>query len=381
MKIPNHLFSILGIFVLESCSGVEKAPEQVFEIEISEKKTLDISGSGLSSQFPFKVSPLFENQNAFLMSHSFSRSIDTVFLDIDENPIKKGIEIPYEGPNGIESFNYFFPFADNFLFIDNTTIYIPHNGVVNRKVLGKSLFGIEKGLSFIENSTSPVFILSNPNLKDLYFFSENFHTDQLSLIHYNLEKDSFSDMPFSPLKKIKRHMIQLAQPNGDKLAKVNNAFKPGLLVTDLGCIISYPFCADFQFFNFSSKKTEIFEPNSEMFKGEKREPEIIPGDMDLPKFLTISKTWSDDIEFGPIYRLENNSFFRIVRGELIEGKSSKFLELFDSSFEKIQEIDLSSLETDLSFFYFPLGNRIFIKAADQPDEDLLNYYLIQIKGK
>jgi hypothetical protein len=103
--------------------------------------------------------------------------------------------------------------------------------------------------------------------------------------------------------------------------------------------------------------------------------------MDLPKFLTISKTWSDDIEFGPIYRLENNSFFRIVRGELIEGKSSKFLELFDSSFEKIQEIDLCSLETDLSFFYFPLGNRIFIKAADQPDEDLLNYYLIQIKGK
>jgi hypothetical protein len=118
-----------------------------------------------------------------------------------------------------------------------------------------------------------------------------------------------------------------------------------------------------------------------MFKREKNEPEIIPGDMDLPKFLTISKTWNDDIEFGPFCILENNTFFRIVRGEVIEGKNSKYLELFDSSFQKIQELDLTALEPDLSFFYFPLGNNIFIKAEYQPDEDILNYYLIQIKGK
>ncbi len=54
------------------------------------------------------------------------------------------------------------------------------------------------------------------------------------------------------------------------------------------------------------------------------------------------------------------------------------LEVFDNLLEKVGEMNLTELESDLSTLYFAIENRLFFKAKNQENENYLNYYFAEI---
>lgn len=383
MKLNLRAFLLICLFPIFSCSEVQKSSEQEFDIYISEKLSIDLHKSGISSGLPFEVAPISGSPQKFLLNHAFGNSLDTLIFDHQKRyggNIVKGVEIPKEGPNGIDFFHFFIPFGSYFIFMDNTSVYLSKDEVLEKFVFGNSDIGKEKGISSIQGSSNPLSQLISKNFEHIYFFSEDFYSGKIELFAFDLNSETFSQIDFQILESIEEHVIEFNQQTGGKMAKVKNYFYPDVLIIENGFIVFYPYCADFQFYSFSSKTTETIKPNSGLFKTAKGVLDVKSGKTDFGKFIEIYEAWDNDIKFGPIYPLGDRYIFRIVRGELSKDKSSRYLELFDLTFKKVLEVDISLIEPDLSSFYFPIGDFIFIKANLQPQEEVLNYYIIELKS-
>ncbi|WP_169714513.1 hypothetical protein [Algoriphagus antarcticus] len=54
------------------------------------------------------------------------------------------------------------------------------------------------------------------------------------------------------------------------------------------------------------------------------------------------------------------------------------MELFDKSFEKIGEFNVSGIEVELGLFLITVEGKILIQSSEDPDEDTFKYYLIAV---
>jgi len=179
---------------------------------------------------------------------------------------------------------------------------------------------------------------------------------------------------FEPTPQIRDHIIRINQGN----IQIENPYFPNFLLEDTTIVISYPFLRDVQKINLKDNSMKSVLVESDLFKGSKATPQINSGFDDFMKFKVISDKWQDDIYFGPIYKFPGIGYFRIVSDEIANGRSEKFMELFDLNLTKIYETSLSSLSEDLDDFYFPIGDQIIFRSKSQNKEDVFSYYAITI---
>jgi len=163
--------------------------------------------------------------------------------------------------------------------------------------------------------------------------------------------------------------------------QIENPYFPNFFFEDTTIVISYPFLRDIQKINLKDNSMKNIPVGSNLFKGSKATPQMNTGFDDFMKFKVISDKWQDDIYFGPIYKYPRIGYFRIVRDEITNGSSEKFIEVFDWNLTKLYETSLSSLSEDLDDFYFPIGDQIILRSKTQGEEDVFSYYAITILNK
>jgi hypothetical protein len=75
---------------------------------------------------------------------------------------------------------------------------------------------------------------------------------------------------------------------------------------------------------------------------------------------------------------DQNVYVRVVKGEGLED-APLFLEVFDSDFSKVNELNLSLINQDLSTTFVKTGHGLLFRAKDQPVEDVMYYYYVNLK--
>lgn len=119
-----------------------------------------------------------------------------------------------------------------------------------------------------------------------------------------------------------------------------------------------------------------------LFPKSKKLPLPIPSGMGHLAALDKLNEWDFDVAFGNFEKLPNSKgFCRLIRGATL-GEDKKnpeiFIEVFDNDFMKIGEANLTEIQSDLSTFFFAVGDMLFFKAKEQENENYLNYYLVEI---
>jgi hypothetical protein len=365
----------LALIFLLGCSE-EKSSEQPLKFKISEKYSVDLSAVGLSSMREFPVAPLENEPNILLIFNTFSRTIDSLLIDEQYAKVTGGIDIPLEGPDGIESFNYFIPYKNKFVFLDHNSVYLPDSGDLRRVSFAKFPMLENKNLGFISrgNSIAEGFDFFNYKNSTIYLFLESFINNQKQLISYELANNELNLIDFELIEEMESHVI-IYNEGGIKL---QNPYMPILKVEDDFLIISYPFSNKFHLYSLLGKKQRNFELKSKLFKNEKSTPDNNLDYSSLNNYMEISNVWQDDVRFGAFFKLGSSLYYRIIRGSIENNNYKTFIEVFDLNFNKVGETDLSKIQPDLGTNFIPLGSKIFVKAKTQENEDVLDYYLISI---
>jgi hypothetical protein len=364
-------YSFLVLFI--ACSEVGTS-EQALEVSVSPKYEIQIGVTGNSSQFDFVSSTL--DESSFLILNKFLRSIDTVKVESDSGLIATGNPIPFEGPNGVEIINYFQEYNGKLAFMDNNTVYIQEEKEVDRLRINEFNTIGENGLLAIAslNSQNKVVNTIDDQRATGYFFLLDIKTRKLALAALDLVNKTTNLFDFKLSEKLEDHII-LNEMNG---GSITNPYYPNLLLTDNKLIVSYPFMNQIQIYSIKTGETVSDSPKTNLYKVEKDLPQPILSEIPFKEYSKISGEWQDDVLFGPIMSLGDSKYFRFVRGELEIEEGIIYLEVFDQNFEKVGEVNLSSIEPNLGLYYIPLGNKIFVKSKTQPDEEILNYYLIEL---
>jgi hypothetical protein len=363
-------YSFLLLFI--ACSEV-RTSEQALDLTISPKLEIKMGESGNASHLDFVSSTL--NDSSFLILNKFSRSIDTVKLSGNSGKISIGSPIPFEGPNGIEIINYFQEYNDEIAFVDNNTIYLPGLGEVDRLKINSFNSSQFEGLLSIANVNSQNKVISLLNEKDKtgYFFLLNVLSRNLKLSVLDFNKKEIDLLDFEVSEKLDDHIIL----NQGKNAAITNPYYPNLILKEDKLIVSYPFVNQIQIYFIKTGETVSISPETNLYKVEKDLPQPILSEISFKEYSKISGDWQDDVLFGPIMEVGTN-YFRFIRGELEVEGGLIYMELFNNQFEKISEVNLSAIQQDLGMYYIPIGNRIFVKAKSQSNEDILNYYMISL---
>jgi hypothetical protein len=363
-------YSFLLLFI--ACSKV-KTSEQALDVSISPKFEIQIGESGNTSQLDYVSSIL--NDSSFLILNKFLRSIDTVRVGTGSGKISIGNPIPFEGPNGIEIINYFQEYKGELAFIDNITIYLPGSDEVKRLKINEFKSSQLEGLLSIASINSKNKVVSSLDEKDNlgYFFLLDIITRKLKLSVLDFEKKEINLLDFAISEKLDDHIIL----NQVKRAAITNPYYPNLFLTDDKLIVSYPFVNQIQIYSIKTGETVSNSPKTNLYKVEKDLPERILTEISFKEYQQISVAWQADVLFGPFMEVGSN-YFRFIRGEHEVEGGLIYMELFNKQFEKIGEVNLSAIQPDLGMCYMPIGNRIFVKAKSQANEDILEYYLISL---
>lgn len=368
-------FICLIFITLFSCSE-DFSSEQLVKFEVSQKYSVDLSKVGLSSQLEFPVAISESDPNRFFIFNSFARTIDTVSINEDILSVSKGVEIPFEGPNGVESFNYFIEYENNFIFLDHNSVYIPNSFQIKRIQFSKLPFAFDEKLEYVTrgNSISDGFNFLNYKNSKIYLFFETFDGFNKKLVSFDFINSDMKLIEFKLIDEFEDHIISFKE--GSFLAQ--NPYLPMIKVEQDFLIISYPFSSKFHKYQLINSSIQDFSPTSKLFNSEKTKPNKNFDTSSFNDFKSESDKWQDDVRFGSFFKLQDELFYRIVKGRKDGDKSSKFIEVFDFNLNKIGEADLSSIQPDLGAMSVPIGGKIFVKSKVQKSEDIMDYYLITI---
>ena len=91
------------------------------------------------------------------------------------------------------------------------------------------------------------------------------------------------------------------------------------------------------------------------------------------------KIWQDEVSFGSMGILDEQTLFRIVRGQKIDKVGEIFIELFNRQFQKIYEVSLSKENNHLGARVLTLQGKLWIPSLSQKNEDELVLYGVDFK--
>lgn len=373
MKQLFHLkrFAFYGsLSFLWACTGEKSSSVPNYQISFSEELSLDFGEVGMSSEVPFDISPLDKNNSSFLVFNTFYRRLDTVSFSPEKKRIVPGLEVPKEGPGSIPGFS-------SFIHINQENVYLTGNSIFYLKDGETVKYNLENEdgkLNAIRgtNPKNKVAYLSSLETKFLYVIIQDHSFVDLSLYRFDFELRTFEEVPFN-FTNMEDHIISYKRGP----ATATNGYFPFITLSDFTLILSYPFKNQISKIDLRTLKQFDYSYTSNYFKSEKDIPEIKSSFDDISEFIEASYKWDEDMYFGTVYKLNSDLMYRVVNDF---GKSPNlvFLELFDNSFKKVGEFNLTAFEPDLKGLHITVEGKILIQSSKEPDEDIFKYYLLSV---
>ena len=367
------------IVCLFSCSS-DKFSEQEINISFEGPEELDLGDTGLSSDLmkAYKMTGI-PFKNGVLVFNNYYDRIDTLFFQEDLSYAKKGKSIQKEGPYGVDNFFWFDSSADGFVFYSQNDVYIQNPSELKRvNLLNDPLFGNENTHQIIQDFSFNNYANHFSDLDNSsYFLAKNFINEEVS--YFKLDHSDFSlekvNVPFKQ-QLLEDHTVSYSA-GGAKVYRTNT---PNILMDFPNrIIVSYPFTNLIQVGNILTNDFSEYEYETFHYPQQKKIPLKVSGLSSREEANDIGSLWSNDVLFGPLYALGEKNYVRIVRGPKQAVEESKFyLEVYDTSFEKLKEIPLNEFTDDLDKFHLVVGNEIIIRAKNQPAEDLFKFYRLKL---
>ncbi len=321
--------SVLVVFL--SCSE-KSASEHDFELKISPIREISHNSSKISSEVDFLISTMGHSEDSILVYNRQAHSIDTLILG-DTNVMNSGKILNKEGPDSVLPFDFFKFYKGNFFFLSDEYLGILSNGSA-RYISPSEILQEMDLLSFtFQYNLSPLWTSFDQKNGSLLLWLSDYFLEKQLLVKYDIILDKFKILNFELTPRIREHIIRMNQGN----IQIENPYFPNFFFEDTTEVISYPFMRDIQEINLEDNSMKSILVESDLFKGSKATPQINTGFDDFMKFKEISDKWQDDIYFGPIYKYPGIGYFRIVRDEITNGRSEKFIELFDWNLNKLFE--------------------------------------------
>lgn len=367
--------------LLSSCSELSGS-EQDLKIKVSKKLTSVYGNTGLTSESQFPVSYPLESRERLLVFNIFTRGVDTLNFEGDEISVKRGKVLESEGPQAIDSFNYFIKTGLGMVYIDPRHIIIQKENEIEKLktfdfdlLEDKQLLNLAGGVSF---NLDHFFKGYNSNEEKIYFFLKDGRTSSYFLCELGLEDRNLRVLPnFVDDNLVNENDIIW---RGKGILSKNNM--PFVFYTNQKLLLSYNYSNEIVIVDLRTEKSEVKAFIPEKFPARKKRPNIISDDMDFMEATVLMDYWDFDVSYGAFEQLPNEKgFCRLVRGATLGENQTNpqlFLEVFNSELDKIGELNLTEIEPDLSTLYFMIDNRLFFKAKAQPDENKINYYFVSI---
>ncbi len=380
MRLKNLWFLCILFY---SCQTESRFSDDI-KIDIGSKRKTNLGQVGLSSALPFPKSINRNYIGDLLIFNPYSKFIDSLSFENEEMNFFQGVFIGQEGPEEIGDFNFFLKSSIGFVFVGARNIIIknPKSGEIKKiNFMNSEIFG-EKSDIFFPGSVS--FSLDHfykgfdAKKEILYFFVQNIVSGEVALCRFNVLTEEMKRLPdvFDVDLVSKNENIYRNQGYIQK----NNL--PYIFYDNQKLLISYSYSNDIVVVDSESLNYSTKHFDSALFPNEKSSHQKLRRDMDFFEATSAMDEWDFDVTYGNLEKLPNNKgFCRLIRGATL-GEDKKnpeiFIEVFDLDLKKIGEKNLTAIQPDLSTFFFAVGERLFFKAKEQPNEYYLNYYFIEV---
>ncbi|UJP66930.1 hypothetical protein [Mongoliitalea daihaiensis] len=383
--MKGAFFILIVIFISISCSTEKFTEGQEIYVTSSSKLRVYYADTDLSAHYPFP-SVTFLNEKEMLSYNMIRNAIDTLFFDGDSLRIKAGTFLQKDGPRKIEGITNIVNTQSGLIVFNLKNIMIDRDGsseIENNRLVNAAVFEKDKFYSLAHGVS---FYLDNlykgydQQKERLYFFAENFNTEEFKLIAFDLTNRDFVELPMWA-------DVELVHANSARYNNISKNHMPYIFVHEESLVISYSYSNEFVVVNLNTYEISEMNHSSKLFPLKKTVQISIQEDLDLKsreelkRVLEILEEWDKDVVFGNFEKLPNNKgFFRMVKSPQLETSTTEQLniEVYDSLFDKVGEINLSKNHPDLSTTFFTYGDRVFFKAIQQDQEDYLNYYFVDI---
>tara|TARA_R110002012_G_scaffold321684_2_gene550751 strand:+ start:19993 stop:21141 length:1149 start_codon:yes stop_codon:yes gene_type:complete len=376
LKGKCSLFFVVVVGLL-SCSEKEENGKDIF-LNISERKKFHIGESGITAEPQFFVS-LDSSQSKGVIYNKFAHSLDSIFLSPDSVSVKKGDIMERQGPSGVGFVMSFFTTDDHIVYMNQQQFYNQNRmtGEVSMKFMHE--YGIFGDTEYLGVS------VPTPS-----FANELYGVDKVSGVGYFIFDDdnqirvagykpSLDSMFFLPVVLDSEKYFDLKYQVKTKNVIMGGNDQPQLNVVGDKMVISYPSFSGFLVYDLNSQAQKTFTAISNSFPSQRELPqnyseEIVSGELQWE----LGKIWGEGVRYGYInYLKSEDKYLRLVKGE--GGRDAPyFLEVFDNDFQKIKEFNLTAINPDLSPNYLNTKYGLMFRAKDQPDEDVMYYYYVNL---
>lgn len=371
------------IFVFWSCSGKESPPEQEFFFEISERKEFKIGYDGL---YTSTFTPVFLDSSRAkgLIYNYLNHSLDSIFISADSAWSKTGKPMEYEGPFGVGRISSFLVWEDSIVLFTGSELFFKSikTGEVRKKLLiNYPLFKDQKfdHISFSEQFENQFLSLDSRESKAFFMIFNPMEKMFLPVV-LDLNRDQFHKVPVSlDTSRLKELSFSLKVKNG----MIASPDDPSIRWIGRRLYFTYPSFREILVFDLGTGLQQVFYPKSSLFPANRVLPEFGEDKMELNKAIDLNSEWQKQVSFGPlIYSEELELFYRFVKGQETDSKGKEtplFIEIFSGDMQKIGEKNLTEINFDLSRQYLQTQYGLMIKAKEQPNEDVMYYYNLNIR--
>ena len=376
LKGKCSLFFVV-VAVLLSCSEKEENGQDIF-LNISERKKFHIGESGITAEPQFFVS-LDSSQSKGVIYNKFAHSLDSIIVSADSAFVKDGDIMESQGPSGVDFVMSFFTTDDHIVYMNQQQFYNQNRmtGEVSMKFMHE--YGIFGDTEYLGVS------VPTPS-----FANELYGVDKVSGVGYFIVDDdnqirvagykpSLDSMFFLPVVLDSEKYFDLKYQVKTKNVIMGGNDQPQLNVVGDKMVISYPSFSGFLVYDLNSQAQKTFTAISNSFPSQRELPqnyseEIVSGELQWE----LGRIWGEGVRYGYInYLKSDDKYVRLVKGEG-GGDAPYFLEVFDNDFQKIKEFNLTEMNPDLSPNYLNTKYGLMFRAKDQPDEDVMYYYYVNL---
>ncbi|MGY6523773.1 MAG: hypothetical protein ACXIUD_18735 [Mongoliitalea sp.] len=377
--------SFLFFTLLISCSSEKPVEGQEIFVEVSQEIRVYYADTDLTSAYPFPYST-FLDDTTMLSFNMIRNAIDTLYFDGDSLKVIAGNFLKNDGPRKVEGLSNIVRTSFGLVLFNAKNIMIDQDGysdIVNQRLINSSLFdgsvffGLNHGVSFYLDH---FFRGYDQRREKLFFFTENFQTKEFKLVSFDLSNGEFSELPmWADTELIRKNEVR-----HEGISKNNMPF---IYVYRDQLVISYNYSSEFVLIDLNTFEVSNKSFSSSLFPLSKTARIEIPENLkggdrkDFMEVMKIMGEWDQDVAFGNFEKLPNGKgFCRLVKSpqSKIEEIEQVNLEIFDQSFEKVGEVNLTEINANLSTFFFAYADRLFFKAKNQDNENYLNYYFVSI---
>lgn len=377
-NIRYFLSSIcLLLIAFWSCSKPKEILPKV-SLKVSELQSFEIGELGMSGVIPFIFIPDQENKNNLLVYNESFRRIDSLFFYPDTVLMRKGLEIPEEGPHGVLSFNAFISRNNQFVFVTAYGFEVDNKIGIEAINLGDFDFIENDRMTHIVRNFGFNRTFTGLKGKDeLYFITKNALSKgfEANCLNLKTKKLEIVDIPLQ-MDVIKKHDTTFEYEN----LIIGAPNFPYLFVSENKLIVSYPFINIIQVKDLKLGATIDFLPKSKNYPSEKKSPNILSSNPTKKQGNEMTSKWSNDVSFGPILPYQEKYFYRIVRGQTSGSSRDFFIEVFDLNFKKVLEQEILELKDVPKITYFSTGDDIILNPIKylEDDEDYFTFYRANI---